>query len=153
MQGYRLNAELISNKKFNKISLDEIKKNMESREDFIAFYSIFMDYSMQMNFSDFIEIYIEDFFMDIDLQNDIQPMLKDLDKLIPGGLSNDSKIEWSSGLSPITVVWYKDNNTWTEKISESEIDFIDEDWTENEDYDSDPYEGRYPKSLDDDDNW
>ena len=153
MQGYTLNAELISNKKFDKSSLEEIKKNMESREDFIAFYSIFIDYSMQMNFSDYIEIYIEDFVMDIDLQSDIQPMLKDLDDLIPGGLANDSKIEWSSSLSPVTVVWYKDNNVWTEKISESDVEFLDEGWNDQDDYDSDPYERRYPTSLDDDDNW
>lgn len=150
MQGYTLNAELVSNKKFDESSLAEIKNSMESKEDFIAFYSIFAE-SMQISFNDFIEIYVEDYILENDLQNDLGRMLKDLDLTIPGGLSNDSKIEWVSDFSNITVVWYKDNGSWIETITDTESDFLD-DWMDQDSYDRDDlYEGYSDNS--DDDNW
>lgn len=151
MQGYILNVELISNLKFDSELFDELKGKMESREDFIAFYSVFLDF-IQLNFNKFVEIYIEDYVVENDLQSDLEAMLKDLDSIIPGGLSNDSKIEWASSLSPLSVIWYKDNGVWNETVSEN-MEFSDEDWMRNDEYDSDPYEGRYPSRLDDDDNW
>ena len=150
MQGYTLNAELVSNKKFDESSLAEIKNSMESKEDFIAFYSIFAE-SMQISFNDFIEIYVEDYILENDLQNDLGRMLKDLDLTIPGGLCNDSKIEWVSDFSNITVVWYKDNGSWIETITDTESDFLD-DWMNQDSYDRDDlYEGYSDNS--DDDNW
>ena len=38
MQGYILNVELISNNKFKKEELEEIKELLESGEEYIAFY-------------------------------------------------------------------------------------------------------------------
>jgi hypothetical protein len=150
MQGYTLNVELVSNDKFSKEELADIKNLMESREDLIAFYSLFSE-SICINFSNHIEIYIEDFQIENDLQQEIGGMIKDLDSLIPGGLVNDSKIEWTSSISPIRIIWYKDNDSWIEKISESESDFSDDDWIDSDDDEVDSYERRYPKDFDGDD--
>lgn len=150
MQGYALNVSLVSNRKFTKETIDEIKISMESKEDFIAFYSIFSEF-MQLTFNNCLEIYVEDFFLETDLQNDLKPMIKDLDSMIPGGLANDSKLEWSSDISPATVIWYKDEGNWIETVSDSNADFL-EDWVE-EDYENDPYENGYSDNFEDDDNW
>jgi hypothetical protein len=80
-------------------------------------------------------------------------MLEDLDLIIPGGLTNDSKIEWSStsSISPINIIYYKDNNEWIEKISESEMDFFNDEWIDEDEID--PYEGRMSNDFDDGPDW
>jgi hypothetical protein len=152
MQGYILNVELISNNKFKKEELEGIKELLESREEYIAFYILFSE-AIQINFSNHIEIYLEDRLIENDIQQDIEKMLEDLDLIIPGGLVNDSKIEWSStsSISPINIIYYKDNNEWIEKISESEMDFFNAEWIDEDEID--PYEGRMSNDFDDDPDW
>ena len=50
MQNYILNAEIMSNKKFTPSEMADIKLVMESREDFIILYNIFID-CMESNFN------------------------------------------------------------------------------------------------------
>lgn len=133
MKNNILNAELISRNKFSQDDLNLLKEKMESREDFIIFYSIFMEV-MELNFSGYLEIYLEDVDVESDLQDSIVKMLLDLDDIIPGSLSNDSKIEWISS-QHISNVWYKDNNIWCEKTTDNtDRDFFDDEWPG--DYDS-----------------
>ena len=109
-----------------------------------------------INFSNHIEIYLEDRLIENDIQQDIEKMLEDLDSIIPGGLVNDSKIEWTStsSISPINIIYYKDNNEWVEKISESEMDFFNDEWVDDDDDDEiDSYERRSSSNFDDDENW
>ena len=68
--------------------------------------------------------------------NDLEKIVKELDSIIPGGLSNDSKIEWASTLPSINTVWYKDNNNWVERVTEVEREFFDESEWEDDDYDN-----------------
>lgn len=152
MQGYILNVELISNNKFKKEELEEIKELLESREEYIAFYILFAEV-IQLNFSNHIEIYLEDRLIENDIQQDIEKMLEDLDSIIPGGLVNDSKIEWSStsDISHINMIYYKDNDEWIEKISESELDFFNDEWMDEDD-EIDPYERKSSNDFDDE-NW
>ena len=135
MQNYILNAEIMTNRKFTPSEILEIKSVMESREDFIILYSIFID-CMESNFNRCLEIYVEDVELDTDLQNDLEKAVKDLDSIIPGGLSNDSKIEWTAGTPAINTVWYKDNGDWFERISESEREFFSDAKFEDDDYDN-----------------
>ena len=139
MQNYILNAEIMSNKKFTPSEISDIKLLMESREDFIILYNIFID-CMESNFNGCLEIYVEDLELDTDLQNDLEKVVKDLDSIIPGGLSNDSKIEWTTGTPAINTVWYKDNGNWFERISESEREFFSDSNFEDDDYDN-PFRG------------
>ena len=139
MQNYILNAEIMSNKKFTPSEMADIKLVMESREDFIILYNIFID-CMESNFNGCLEIYVEDLELDTDLQNDLEKVVKDLDSIIPGGLSNDSKIEWTTGTPAINTVWYKDNGNWFERISESEREFFSDSNFEDDDYDN-PFRG------------
>jgi hypothetical protein len=135
MQNYILNAEIMTNRKFTPSEILDIKSVMESREDFIILYSIFID-CMEPNFNGCLEIYVEDLELDTDLQNDLEKVVNDLDTLIPGGLSNDSKIEWTAGTPAINTVWYKDNGNWIERISESEREFFSDADFEDDDYDN-----------------
>ena len=139
MQNYILNAEIMSNKKFTPSEMADIKLVMESREDFIILYNIFID-CMESNFNGCLEIYVEDLELDTDLQNDLEKVVKDLDSIIPGGLSNDSKIEWTTGTHAINTFWYKDNGNWFERISESEREFFSDSNFEDDDYDN-PFRG------------
>lgn len=135
MKNYILNAELITNNKFTASEILDIKLLMESREDFIILYNIFID-CIESNFNGFLEIYVEDVELDTDLQNDLEKVVNDLDSIIPGGLSNDSKIEWTAGTPAINTVWYKDNGDWFERISESEREFLSDPEFEDDDYDN-----------------
>lgn len=136
MRNHLLNAEIISNKKFTREELEEVKNRMEVSEDFLPLYSVFIN-SLDLNFSGHLELYIEDLEMEFDFQESISRMMEDLDEIVPGGLSNDSKIEWTVGNTSINTVWYKDNNEWVERVSESDRDFlVDERWN-GSDYDSD----------------
>jgi|TARA_R110000868_G_scaffold89874_1_gene249871 hypothetical protein len=135
MKNYILNAELITNNKFTASEILDIKLLMESREDFIILYNIFID-CIESNFNGFLEIYVEDVELDTDLQNDLEKVVNDLDSIIPGGLSNDSKIEWTAGTPAINTVWYKDNGDWFERISESEREFLSDAEFEDDDYDN-----------------
>jgi hypothetical protein len=135
MQNYILNAELISNRKFTSEEIADIKLKMELVEDSILIYNIFID-CMETNFNGCLEIYVEDLELESDLQNDLEKIVKELDSIIPGGLSNDSKIEWASTLPSINTVWYKDNNNWVERVTEVEREFFDESEWEDDDYDN-----------------
>ena len=135
MQNYILNAELISNRKFTSEEITDIKLKMELVEDSILIYNIFID-CMETNFNGCLEIYVEDLELESDLQNDLEKIVKELDSIIPGGLSNDSKIEWASTLPSINTVWYKDNNNWVERVTEVEREFFDESEWEDDDYDN-----------------
>jgi hypothetical protein len=108
---------------------------MELVEDSILIYNIFID-CMETNFNGCLEIYVEDLELESDLQNDLEKIVKELDSIIPGGLSNDSKIEWASTLPSINTVWYKDNNNWVERVTEVEREFFDESEWEDDDYDN-----------------
>jgi len=149
MKNNLLNVELISNKKLDKSDLEVIKERMESKEDFILLYSFFIEV-MELNFSGYMEIYLEDVEIEQDLQESISKMIYDLDEIVPDGLSNDSKIEWISQ-HHISNVWYKDNNIWLEKTSGArERDFFDDNWEEDYDktYGCDDFGEEF-----DDDNW
>jgi hypothetical protein len=135
MKNHVLNAELISNKKFNSEEIKNLKEQMDLNEDYIVLYGIFME-SMGNDFNGCLEIYVEDVELENDLLETIERMLKNLDELIPGGLSNDSKLEWSSGIPLMNTVWYKDNNNWIERASESEREFFTGNAWEDDDYDN-----------------
>ena len=135
MKNHVLNAELISNKKFTSQDIEALKEKMELNEDYIVLYRIFIE-SMGNDFNGCLEIYVEDLEMEIDLQEMIEKMILDLDETIPGGFSNDSKIEWSCGSPMITTVWYKDNNNWIEKITESDREYFGSQVWDDDDYDN-----------------
>ena len=86
MQNYILNAELISNRKFTPSEISDIKLKMETFEDSILVYNIFIE-CMEPNFNGCLEIYVEDLEMESDLQNDLERVVKELDTIIPGALS------------------------------------------------------------------
>ena len=129
---YSFNAELISNKKFTDIQIEKIKTEFESREDYNTFYQAFSD-SMEINFGGYLEIYIENIFLDLDLSSDIEEIVKCLDADIQGGWSSDSKLEFSSILPQINYVWYKDGNEWKKSIVDSpREDFFTSEWDEED---------------------
>jgi hypothetical protein len=151
MKNYTLNVELISRKKLTPAQILDIKSDMDSKDDFLNVYTIFLDF-MEINFNGFLEIYVEDLSLDSNLQEEIEMMINHLDNIIPGGLSNDSKIEWNSIDPPLNVVWYKENNKWIEKESELDVDFfIEDEWIDDEDFD-DNYNG-YQSGHDDEKFW
>ena len=140
MKNNILNAELISNNKFTQKDLDLLKEKMELKEDFIILYSVFSDV-MELNFNGCLEIYLEDVEIESDLQEVIEKMVYDLDEIVPGGLSNDSKVEWIAS-QHVSTVWYKDSGEWIEKTTDSsDREFFDNEWAEDYDdsYDNDNF--------------
>jgi hypothetical protein len=130
---YSFNAELISNKKFTEAQLEKIKAELEAREDYSRFYQIFSD-SVEINFNGYIEIYVEDFYFDLDLSSDVEDMIDEIDDIIPGKWSNDSKVEFHSNIPPITYIWYKDGKEWKEvaKNPDREDLFSSDNWIEGD---------------------
>lgn len=129
---YSFNAELISNRKFTVSQIEKIKSDIESKEDYLQFYQIFSD-SLEVNFNGYLEIYVEDFPFDLDLSTDIEDMIGEIDEIIPGGWSNDSKIEFHSILPALTYVWYKDGKEWKEVARNPERDdFFASGWEEED---------------------
>lgn len=145
---YSFNAELISNKQFTEDELDTIKTELELREEFSQFYTLFKN-SVEINFNKYAEIYIEDIPFELDLSSDIEKMIDTIDSIIPGGWSADSKIEFYSEFPHIITIWYKEGKTWKESSMNSpredflpgaEWDETDEGWGSDSysDYDGDP---------------
>jgi hypothetical protein len=130
---YSFTAELISNKKFTESQLNDIKNEIETREDLAQLHSVFLRY-IEINFSGHIEIYVEDFGFDIDLSSDIEIMVSEIDGIIPGGWSNDSKIEFYIEFPATNLVWYKEDMKWNFTSSNSpKSDFFASDgWEEPE---------------------
>ena len=129
---YSFNAELISNRKFTASQIEKIKAEIESKEDYLQFYQIFSE-SLDINFNGYLEIYVEDFPFDLDLSPDIEDMIGEIDTIIPGGWSNDSKIEFQSIVPALTYVWYKDGKEWKEIARNSDRDdFFSSSWEEED---------------------
>jgi len=143
---YLLSVDLTSAKKFRKEQLSEIIASLELNEDFLEFCTLFSK-NMEINFSGYAELYIEDQPFDVDILPEVEKLVKVVDSLILGGWSNDSKIEWVNGIPDETYVWFKDDNEWSSVIKDHERGFIgeEEDWNS----DSDDW-GGYGMSFDDD---
>lgn len=143
---YLLSVDLTSARKFRKEQLSEIMASLELNEDFLEFCTLFSK-NLEINFSGYIELYIEDQPFDIDILPEVEKLVEVIDSLILGGWSNDSKIEWVNEVPDETYVWFKDDNQWSSVIKEHERGFIgeEEDWNSN----SDDYTG-YGMGFDDD---
>lgn len=142
---YLLNLEIVSNNKFTNQELVHFKSEFESHEDLIVF-SEFIQNSLNLNFSDHLEFYIENAKFDSDLSEEFFKAIKILERLIPGGCSSDSKMEWESENPNQITLWYKDGNYWKtqiNKVYESYRDYESEgeesDWTNSELDDSDDF--------------
>lgn len=144
--GYFLYIELISNKKFQKDQLQEIKSQIEENEDVVLFSDLLVG-GLELNFNSYIEIYVEDQPFESDIFLEVEKLIPKLESLIPGGWSKDSKIEWLSEITnQISIVWYKDDEKWKHFHRPLDRDIIDEDndWENNDsptsyysDYDDD----------------
>lgn len=131
MKNYILNVELISKKKFDKDEFQKLKNIMELDEDYIEIYEILINH-MEINFNKFIEINIEDLEIEYDISDYVEKMLEELDDIIPGGLANDSKLEYSDN-EVMTEIWYKYKGEWVEKISDNErIIFDERNWNDDD---------------------
>jgi hypothetical protein len=134
---YSFNAELISCKKFTASQLEKIKTGLESRENYSQFYQIFLD-CIEINFNDCVEIYVEEFPFELDLSSDIEKMIKEIDDIVPGGWSSDSKIEFNSIVPALTYAWYKDGKKWKEVVKKLESESFFSVWEDSsEDYSND----------------
>lgn len=152
---YSFNAELISNKKFTNSQMEKIKNGIESNEIFSRFCSFFLDCT-EVNFNGYLEIYLENISFDIDLTIEIENMVAELDSIISGGWSNDSKIEFYCEHPVINSIWYKDGKEWKNLVSnspKSNEGFSSQPW---EDVNDDEFYGGfldYNKDYEDDENW
>ena len=114
-----LNVELISKNRIQKDNIDDIRYYLESNDDYLSVYSR-LAANLEINFDGFLMLYIEQMDMDEDLRGEVPNIIQDLEDLIPGGFSNDSKIEWLTSLPEETItVWYKDDE-WIEKNMKSD---------------------------------
>jgi len=143
---YLLSVDLTSAKKFRKEQISEIIASLELNEDFLEFCTLFSK-NLEINFSGYVELYIEDQPFDVDILPEVEKLVKVVDSLILGGWSNDSKIEWVNEIPDETYVWFKDDNEWSSVIKDHERGFIgeEEDWNS----DSDDY-SEYGMSFDED---
>lgn len=125
--GYFLYIELISNKKFQKDQLADLKSQIEENEDFVIFSDLLVE-GLDLNFSSHVEIYVEDQPFESDISLEVEKLIPKIESLIPGGWSKDSKIEWISEItSQSSIVWYRDDEKWKSFHKPLERDITDED--------------------------
>lgn len=146
--GYYLSVDLISRKKFIPGDLERIVSVIESNDDFFDLCSA-LSASISMNFSNHLEIYAEDIKFDSDKISEVEQFIEILDSLIPGGWSNDSKIEWSSDYPERTYLWFKNSDVW-ESVTKNHDRGI---WREEEEWDGRDSDYDYPDYTDPEDNW
>jgi hypothetical protein len=150
---YLFNAELISNRKFTPSQIEKIKNEIESNEDSLRFYPIFLEL-LEIGFGGILEIYAEDLSFEIDVTSEIEELIEKIDSLIPGGWSTDSKIELVSDHPALVRVWYKDKKEWKDYISDSyreDLVFSEKKWRSEDSYDT-SYENSYGE-YDSEDDW
>ena len=143
--GYFLYIELISNKKFQRDQIQEVKNSIESNEDFVIFSDLIVE-GMELNFNSYLEIYVEDQPFESDIFIEVEKLITKVESLVSGGWSKDSKIEWISESSQMSIVWFKDDEKWKSIHRPLERNIIEEekDW---DDYDNPP---NYYSNYDDD---
>lgn len=124
---YFLYVELVSSSKFPKSGIDELQSKLDSDDHFLPFSDAFNS-SIDHNFNNHIEIYVEDFPFEIDLYEEIEKIIKIIEDMVPGGWANDSKIEWISESPKSTTVWYKDSNEWKKVMRSNGRDPAGSDW-------------------------
>jgi hypothetical protein len=144
---YFFSADLTSKKKFDYENFLEIKGSLEMNEDFLDICSL-LSGSIEFSFNRHIEIYIEDHAFDSDIIEDLENFMEIIDDLIPGGWSNDSKVEWTIEIPEETHIWYKEDNVWKNAIRNHDRGILgeEEEWNNNID---DDYTSGYGMDLDD----
>ena len=144
---YLFSVDLTSAKKFRKEQLAEVKASLELNEDFLELCVLFSK-NLDINFSGYLELYIEDQPFDSDILPEVEGLVEILDTLITGGWGSDSKIEWVNEIPDETYVWFKEGDKWSSVIKDHERGFIgeEEDWDDN----SDSYSSGYGSDFDDD---
>ena len=148
---YYFHAELTSNEKFEKSHLDKLKNNIDSLEEFSNFYSIFSEVA-EINFGGYLEIYIDDIPFDLDQSLVIEKMIENIDSIVPGGWSKDSKIEFYSEKPLSNSIWYKEDNEWKFYLTNSPEDleyFQEIPWEEE----GENYDEGFSNYEYDDENW
>jgi len=141
---YSLTIELVSERKFSKKDLDSFKDNLESRISNPGICEILYDNS-SINFNSFIEVYAEDRRFELDIVADIEELVKNVEDLIPGGWSKDSKIEFFSNSPRHNTIWYKEGKVWKE--AETEADEKGDYFLGEDEWDSDFYEEDYLEDI------
>jgi hypothetical protein len=144
---YLFSVDLTSAKKFRREQLAEVKASLELNEDFLELCVLFSK-NLDINFSGYLELYIEDQPFDSDILPEVEGLIEIIDTLIAGGWGSDSKIEWVNEIPDETYVWFKEGDKWSSVIKDHERGFIgeDEDWNDN----SDSYSPGYGSDFDDD---
>jgi hypothetical protein len=144
---YLFSVDLTSAKKFRKEQLAEVKASLELNEDFLELCVLFSK-NLDINFSGYLELYIEDQPFDSDILPEVERLVEIIDTLIIGGWGSDSKIEWVNEIPDETYVWFKEGGEWSSVIKDHDRGFIgeDEDWDDN----SDSYSSGYESDFDDD---
>jgi hypothetical protein len=144
---YLFSVDLTSAKKFRREQLAEVKASLELNEDFLELCVLFSQ-NLDINFSGYLELYIEDQPFDSDILPEVERLIEIIDTLIIGGWGSDSKIEWVNEIPDETYVWFKEGGEWSSVIKDHDRGFIgeDEDWDDN----SDSYSSGYESDFDDD---
>jgi hypothetical protein len=145
---YYLNVDLVSKKKFSPDDLEKIKNDLELNEDFFDLCSILSE-SISINFSNHIEIYVEDVEFDSDKMNEVEEFVTVIDSTISGGWGNDSKIEWTSEYPNISYLWFKNDEDWDLVTKDHDRGVLGE----SEEWDSKDSDYGYGADLDPEDNW
>ena len=135
---FYLNCEILSRSKCNREDLDYFKESLENSTASPEILEKMIDES-EINFQGFINISLDSVSFENDHFEDIEDLIDSLEEFIPGGCSNDSKIEWIPSFEIFTHVWYKQNGEWHFSKMDNDSPEISDEWMDDDQGDHSDY--------------
>ncbi len=141
-RSFYISTDIISGSRVKSGGLEKIIQNIESECKNTDLLEKVIDF-LEINFQGFVTLNVEEVAMDNDFSDQIEDIIQVLDSQLPGGCSDDSKLEWYSDYHPSIDTWYKDASKWIFSQSDNEqSSFRMPDWDSDFD-DIDSEDGYY----------
>ena len=128
---FYFNCEILSKSKCNREDLDFFKESLENTESSPEILERIIDDS-EINFQGYLSVSLDSVQFENDHFEDIEDLIDYLEEFVPGGCSNDSKIEWIPTFEIHSYVWYKQNGEWNFSKTDNESPEISDEWMDED---------------------
>lgn len=110
-KNFYISIDILSGSKTKDRSLEKIIQNIESECKETDLLEKIIDF-LDVNFQGFVFLSVDEISLDNDFSDQIDDIIKILENQLPGGCSQDSKVEWYSDYLPNVDMWYKNDSEW-----------------------------------------
>ena len=110
-KNFYISIDILSGSKTKDRSLEKIIQNIESECKETDLLEKIIDF-LDVNFQGFVFLSVDEISLDNDFSDQIDAIIKILENQLPGGCSQDSKVEWYSDYLPNVDMWYKNDSEW-----------------------------------------